>query len=115
MATPIVVAQQPNPEKERIDLIYGVDMEVLLSIKPNWEIEGKIRTRDNVILLGHEVAKHEGLNLEMFTETADGTSLVIAGIVGLTGSQDDAFVILPIQTAQRILSGQARQPRLASK
>ena len=36
MATPILVAQQPNPEHERIDLIYGVDMEVLSAIKPSW-------------------------------------------------------------------------------
>ena len=104
IATPILVAQQPNPEKERIDLIYGVDMKVLSAIKPNWEIEGKIPTQDNEILLGHEVAKHEGLKPgNVFTKTADGTSLIIAGIVGLTGSQDDAFVYLPIQTAQRIL------------
>ena len=104
LATPILVAQHPNPQKERIDLIYGVDMKVLSAIKPNWEIEGRIPSQDNEILLGHEVAEHEGLEPgEVFTETADGTQLIIAGIVGLTGSQDDAFVYLPIQTAQQIL------------
>jgi putative ABC transport system permease protein len=104
MATPILVAQQPNPQKERVDLIYGVDMEVLSAIKPGWQIKGKIPSQDNEILLGHEVAEHEGLKPgDVFTETADGTPLIIAGIVGLTGSQDDAFVYLPIQTAQQIL------------
>jgi len=104
LATPILVAQHPNPQKERLDLIYGVDMTVLSAIKPNWEIEGRIPSQDNEILLGHEVAEHEGLKPgDVFTETAEGTQLVIAGIVGLTGSQDDAFVYLPIQTAQQIL------------
>lgn len=104
MATPILVAQRPNPQKERVDLIYGVDMDVLSAIKPSWEIEGEIPAKGNEILLGHEVAEHEGLKPgDVFTETDDGTPLVIAGIVGLTGSQDDAFVYLPIQTAQQML------------
>jgi len=104
LATPILVAQHPNPQKDRIDLIYGVDMKVLSAIKPNWEIEGRIPSQDNEILLGHEVAEHEGLKPgDVFTETADGQQLVIAGIVGLTGSQDDAFVYLPIEKAQQIL------------
>jgi len=104
LATPILVAQHPNPQKDRIDLIYGVDMKALSAIKPSWQIEGRIPTQNNEILLGHEVAEHEGLKPgDVFTETADGRQLVIAGIVGLTGSQDDAFVYLPIQTAQQIL------------
>lgn len=104
MATPILVAQLPNPEKERIDLIYGVDMQVLSAIKPGWEIEGVIPTQPNEILLGHEVADHEGIKPgDVFSETADGKPLIVAGIVELTGSQDDAFVYLPIETAQKLL------------
>ena len=104
MATPILVAQLPNPEKERIDLIYGVDMQVLSAIKPGWEIEGVIPTQPNEILLGHEVADHEGIKPgDVFSETADGKPLIVTGIVELTGSQDDAFVYLPIETAQKLL------------
>lgn len=104
MATPILVAQLPNPEKDRIDLIYGVDMLALPAIKPGWEIEGHIPVEDHQILLGHEVAQHEKLKPgDVFKKTDDGVPLVVAGIVALTGSQDDAFVYLPIQTAQRIL------------
>lgn len=104
MATPILVAQLPNPEKERIDLIYGVDMQVLSAIKPGWKIEGTIPTQPYEILLGYEVADHEGIKPgDVFTETADGKQLVVTGIVELTGSQDDAFVYLPIETAQELL------------
>ncbi|MBW2476166.1 MAG: ABC transporter permease [Deltaproteobacteria bacterium] len=104
MATPILVAQVPNPGKERIDLIYGLDMQAISSIKPNWQIEGNIPKEENEILLGHEIAEHEGLKPgDVFMETSDGTQLIVAGIVGLTGSQDDAFVYLPIGTAQLLL------------
>ena len=104
MATPILVAQLPNPEKERIDLIYGVDMQVLSAIKPGWEIQGAIPTQPNEILLGYEVADHEGIKPgDVFSETADGQPLIVTGIVQLTGSQDDAFVYLPVETAQQLL------------
>ena len=111
MATPILVAQVPNPNRERIDLIYGVDMQAISAIKPNWQIEGNIPRQANEILLGHEVAEHEGLKPgDVFTERSDGTPLRVAGIVGLTGSQDDAFVYIPIETAQLMLE----QPNAAT-
>ena len=103
LATPILVAQLPNPQRGKIDLIYGVDMSVLSAIKPGWEITGKIPEQDNEILLGYEVAQHEKLKPGDKFSSGGGMSLVVAGIVGLTGSQDDAFVYLPIKTAQKLL------------
>ncbi len=100
LATPILVAQLPDPERGKIDLIYGVDMAVLSAIKPGWQITGKIPEQEHEILLGYEVAQHEKLQPgDLFA----ASGLVVAGIVGLTGSQDDAFVYLPIETAQRLL------------
>jgi putative ABC transport system permease protein len=99
------VAQLPNVQKGRIDLVYGVDMQALAAIKPGWRITGRIPSQPDEILLGHEVAGHEKLKPgDVFTVTADGRRLVVAGIVGLTGSQDDAFVYLPIATAQQLLN-----------
>jgi len=103
LATPILVAQLPDPQRGKIDLIYGVDMSVLLAIKPGWEIIGKIPEQDNEILLGYEVAQHEKLQPGDQFSSGAGTTLLVAGIVGLTGSQDDAFVYLPINTAQKLL------------
>ena len=103
LATPILVAQLPDPQRGKIDLIYGVDMSVLSAIKPGWEITGKIPEQDNEILLGYEVAQHEKLQPGDQFSSSDGTNLLVAGIVGLTGSQDDAFVYLPIKTAQKLL------------
>lgn len=104
LATPILVAQLPDQNRGRIDLIYGVDMSVLSSIKPGWQITGQIPGQANEVLLGYEVAQHEGLRPgDQLTSAAGVGSLVVAGIVGLTSSQDDAFVYVPIATAQQLL------------
>lgn len=103
LATPILVAQLPDPQRGKVDLIYGVDMEVLAAIKPGWQITGRIPASDREILLGYEVAQHEKLKPGDRFASPGGVPLVVSGIVGLTGSQDDAFVYLPIRTAQELL------------
>ncbi len=115
LATPILVAQLPDQKRGKIDLIYGVDMSVLSAIKPGWEITGKIPEQDNEILLGYEVAQHEKLQPGDQFSSGGGTTLLVAGIVGLTGSQDDAFVYLPIKTAQKLLDQPAAATAIGVK
>ncbi|MFO7765940.1 MAG: FtsX-like permease family protein [Pelovirga sp.] len=111
LATPILVAQLPDQQRGRIDLIYGVDMDVVSSIKPGWNITGNIPRNDHEVLLGNEVAQHDNLQPgDHFSSPAEGVDLVVAGVIGLTGSQDDAFVYVPIATAQQLL----QQPRGAT-
>ncbi len=112
LATPILVAQLPDPQRGKIDLIYGVDMSVLSAIKPGWQISGKIPEQDNEILLGYEVAEHEKLQPG---DPFASSGLVVAGVVGLTGSQDDAFVYLPIKTAQKLLDHPAAATAIGVK
>ena len=115
LATPILVAQLPDPERGKIDLIYGVDMSVISAIKPGWQITGKIPEQENEILLGYEVAQHEKLQPGDRFSSGDGTNLLVAGIVGLTGSQDDAFIYLPIKTAQKLLDHPAAATAIGVK
>jgi putative ABC transport system permease protein len=115
LATPILVAQRPDPQRGKIDLIYGVDMSVLSAIKPGWEITGKIPEQENEILLGYEVAQHEKLQPGDQFSSHNGSTLLVAGIVGLTGSQDDAFVYLPIKTAQKLLDHPAAATAIGVK
>jgi putative ABC transport system permease protein len=104
LATPILVAQLPDQQRGKIDLIYGVDMSVLTAIKPGWEILGRIPEHPHEVLLGFEIAQHENLKPgDRFSSPSQGVDLMVAGIVGLTSSQDDAFVYLPIQTAQSLV------------
>jgi len=105
LATPILVAQLPNPEGKRIDLIYGVEMEALAAIKPSWKIIGSVPAAEHEVLLGHEVAEHAGLKPgDSFGYPGMETPFTVAGVVSLTGSQDDAFVYLPIAAAQNLLN-----------
>ena len=115
LATPILVAQLPDPQRGKIDLINGVDMSVLSALKPGWEITGKIPEQDNEILLGYEVAQHEKLQPGDQFSTSGETNLLVAGIVGLTGSQDDAFIYLPIKTAQKLLDQPAAATAIGVK
>ena len=115
LATPILVAQLPDQQRGKIDLIYGVDMSVLSAIKPGWEIAGKIPEQDNEILLGYEVAQHEKLQPGDQFSTGGRANLLVSGIVGLTGSQDDAFVYLPIKTAQKLLDHPAAATAIGVK
>ncbi|ADU65645.1 ABC transporter permease [Desulfurispirillum indicum] len=104
LATPILVAQLPNPAQKRIDLIYGVDMKVLEEIKPDWDITGSIPRSAHEILLGYEVAQHTGLKAgDSFRYPQMDELFHVAGVIGNTTSADDAFVYFPIATAQRLM------------
>jgi putative ABC transport system permease protein len=105
LATPILVAQLPNPTHKRIDLIYGVEMATLPAIKPSWEIAGTYPGAENEILLGYEVAQHMRLAAgdTLTYPQAPATPLKVAGVVGKTGSQDDAFVYMPLAMTRKLL------------
>ncbi|MEW6595084.1 MAG: FtsX-like permease family protein [Thermodesulfobacteriota bacterium] len=104
LATPILVAQLPNPAHSRVDLIYGVEMAALSAIKPSWQIKGRMPAADDEVLLGAEVAGHMKLNAgDTLTYAGAARPLRVAGVVQKTGSQDDAFVYLPLATARKLL------------
>lgn len=104
LMTPLLVAQLPNPAQGRIDLIYGVEMKALRSLKPSWEIDGAVPAADNEILLGSEVAAHGSVKPgAALAYPHINTTFKVAGIVKKTSSQDDAFMYLPIGTAQALL------------
>ncbi len=104
LATPILVAQLPNPDRQRVDLIYGVDTNLLPRIKPEWEISGNMPSGPYEILLGYNLAKHNNIEpgAEFRYPNLD-TTLTVSGIIGQTYSQDDVFVFMPIATAQRLM------------
>ena len=106
LATPILVAQLPNPAHKRVDLIYGVEISALPVIKPAWRIAGKLPAAEDEILLGSEVANHMRLAAgdTLIYPQAPAKPLRIAGVVGKTGSQDDAFVYMPLTTARQLLA-----------
>lgn len=101
--SPILVAQLPNPQKGRIDLAYGIEMSRVRQLKPHWEIEGSIPADGDEIILGSEVAGHQGLKVGDAVNYPDIKAVfTVTGILKKTGSQDDAFMYIPVRTAQTI-------------
>ncbi|MFZ5775569.1 MAG: ABC transporter permease [Thermodesulfobacteriota bacterium] len=104
IASPMLVVQTPNPERDRVDLLHGMEMADLSRLKPQWRIKGRVPAAPGEALLGAEVAGHD--------QTAIGSTLrypaadrpiTVVGILEKTGGQDDAFVYLPLQTVQQMV------------
>lgn len=105
LVSPILVSQLPNREKNRIDLIYGMDMSHIRKIKPTWIIKGDIPYGKDEIVIGSEIAKHDNIKIgDSVTYSAVKRSFKVSGILEKTGSQDDAFIYMPIKTAQEIFN-----------
>lgn len=105
IASPILVSQLPNPEKHRLDLIYGMEMSHIKALKPAWEIKGSIPLADNEVIVGYEVARHDNINIgDILNYPSAGKSFTVAGIIKRTGGQDDAFIYMPIKAVQKIVN-----------
>lgn len=105
LISPILVFQLPNPEKNRIDLIYGTEMSHIKKLKPSWNIKGSIPSSDNEVIIGSEIASHDNIKIgDIITYSTQKRSFKVSGILEKTGSQDDAFIYMPIQSAQEILN-----------
>jgi putative ABC transport system permease protein len=101
--SPLLVAQLPNPGRNRVDLIYGIEMSHIRSLKPAWEVEGKVPETDDEILMGSEAASHHGIRPgASLAYPESNATFRVAGIVKKTGSQDDAFIYIPVRKAQEI-------------
>jgi len=107
LISPILVSQLPNPGKNRIDIAYGMEMSHISMLKPGWKIEGDIPKSDNEIIVGSEVAGHDKIKIGDTVEYAYGKKTFrVTGILQKTGSQDDAFVYIPINALQELLGKQ---------
>lgn len=104
IASPMLVTQAPNPARNRVDLVYGMEMADLARLKPQWRIEGRAPAAGDEALLGAEVAEHDGIAIgdTLQYPTAEQPFTVV-GILEKSGGQDDAFVYLPLAAVQRMM------------
>lgn len=104
LVTPLLVTQLPNPEKNRVDLVYGVDMSSIEKLKPSWTIIGDVPKSDDGVLVGSEIAGHDNLKIgDKINYLSAKKSFTVTGILLKTGSQDDAFIYMPINAVQEIM------------
>ncbi len=103
--SPMLVFQIPNIQKQRIDLIYGLEMDNIKHLKPWWKISGKIPQNNNEVLLGYEIADHDKIKIGDKYRIKDEKDYIVTGIIEKTSSKDDAFIYVPLSEAQ-LISGQ---------
>ncbi len=107
LTTSILVTQLPNQEKSRVDLVYGMEMEYVSKIKPGWIIKGKMPEKEDELLIGSEIADHDRLNPGDHYRYNDKI-FKVAGIIEKTGSQDDAFIYMPVLSLQKMINKEGR-------
>lgn len=90
-----------TPDKNKIDLFYGVTDDVL-KLKPNWRIRGNWFNDEDSVILGSEVARVEKRSVgdKIFIESID-KEFKVTGILERTFGQDDGFYFLPIKVVQK--------------
>lgn len=102
LASPILITQLPNHDKGRIDLIYGMEMSHLKKLRPAWEIEGVIPETDDAVIISSEIAGHDNIKIGD-TVFYEKMPFKVSGILQKTGTQDDAFLYMPIKSVQEIM------------
>ncbi|MCX7990613.1 MAG: FtsX-like permease family protein [Proteobacteria bacterium] len=114
LISPILVTQLPNQIHNKIDLVYGMEMSHLKNIKPQWNIKGSIPDNDEGLILGSEVFDHMKVKIGDTYSYGD-KKFTITGVLEKTGSQDDAFIYIPITALQKMLNKEGKVTALGVK
>lgn len=105
LVSPMLITQVPNPARNRLDMVYGLEMSHVSEIKAGWRIDGRIPEGGDGLLMGAEVAAHDGVKVGDRVRYGD-RDFTVSGIIEKTGSQDDAFVYMPVTALQGLLERQ---------
>lgn len=112
-ASPMLAARLPNPIKDRVDIVYGYEMDYIKKIKPEWKINGEIPSGfvSDRVIIGSELAEKDGLKIGDKMEYPNiGKTFTVAGILEKTSSNDDAFIFMSLKKAQEVLIKTANLP-----
>ncbi|WP_075790616.1 ABC transporter permease [Massilia putida] len=101
-AAGLLIFSQASSNGKGTDLFYGIG-EAMRKLKPHWKIRGSWFTSSDSIILGAEAAKVEKREVgdKIYFQNIDH-EFVVSGIIERTGSEDDGFFYLPLETAQKI-------------
>lgn len=87
---------------------YGVD-DAYRALKPHWKLRGQWFTGPDSIILGTEAARVEKREVgdKVYFPGIDA-EFTVSGIIERTGSEDDGFFFLPLETAQRVFKKEGK-------
>ena len=86
-------------------IVYGIEPEVMLPLKPAWNADGRFFTSNetHVMVVGSTLAEKENLmpgSVIPFGPAQEPFTII--GVLKPTGSEDDNFHFLPLADAQRV-------------
>ncbi len=104
IAAPVLMHGIVKPEEGRTDIYLGVDDEIV-KLKNWWKINGNFIKKENDIVLGHDVSLIELSNVgdQIYLPEYDHIFDVV-GILEPTGTEDDGFFYIRLETAQKLFS-----------
>lgn len=107
-AVGLLIFSMPAPDGKRMDLFYGIGDE-MRRLKPHWKLRGHWFTDENSILLGAEAARVEKRDVgeKIYFESLD-REFTVSGVLERTGSEDDGFFFLPLETAQKVFQKEGK-------
>jgi putative ABC transport system permease protein len=105
LATPMLLQQVIKDGMPHI--VYGIEPEDLVRLKPAWKVDGRIFTTNEsrVMVVGSELADRENLAPGGVIPFGPGNEpFTVVGVLRPTGSEDDNFHFIPLPEAQRIFN-----------
>jgi putative ABC transport system permease protein len=88
-------------------LMAGVDFTAAQILRPWWNVQGKIPTEGNGVIIGADASRVIGLKRGDKVKLR-GRELLVTGVLEATGSQDDGLIFAPLTIAQGILGKKGR-------
>ncbi|MFO7675052.1 MAG: FtsX-like permease family protein [bacterium] len=102
VAAPSFMSGIVRPEEGRTDIYLGIDSS-MLALKNWWKLEGRFPAAPDEMMLGHDVTLIELSNVgdEIYVPEMDRTFRIV-GALEPTGTEDDGFFYVTIETAQEM-------------
>lgn len=101
IASPMLLHQFNRDSTPHI--VYGIDPAEMVPLKPEWKVNGRFFTRDevHVMVVGSMLAEKEGLAVgDVLSFGPAQEPYTIIGVLDPTGTADDNFHFLPLADAQ---------------
>jgi putative ABC transport system permease protein len=102
VAAPSLMSGIVRPEEGRTDIYLGIDS-TTLKLKSWWRLKGRFFEKPNEMILGYDVTLIELSHVgdQIYVPELDMTFDVV-GELEPTGTEDDGFFYVPLETAQKM-------------